>query len=123
MTPAEQIESFFAKRPLKKYTKGEVVVFPNDTVPPISLLIKGQVGQYHITDDGIKMLLTIFKPGAYFPMSAAINATPSPHFFEALTPVEVRQAPSRDVAEFVKDKPDILFDLLGRLYRGIDGLL
>src|SRR5690606_15985273 len=36
---------------------------------------------------------------------------------------EIKQAPATEVVEFVKSNPDVLFDLLLRLYRGMDGLL
>jgi CRP-like cAMP-binding protein len=56
-------------------------------------------------------------------MSHAINGTASPHIFEADTDVKLRQAPVADVLAFLKENPDVVFDLLSRVYRGLDGLL
>jgi CRP-like cAMP-binding protein len=56
-------------------------------------------------------------------MSSAINATPNHYFFEASTKVVARVAPINKTVAFVKDNPKVLFDLLSRVYRGMDGVL
>lgn len=56
-------------------------------------------------------------------MSLAINKTPNPYVYEAETDIDVRQAPVEDAVKFLKDNPDVTFDLLSRVYRGTDGLL
>jgi CRP-like cAMP-binding protein len=89
----------------------------------VSYLESGTVGQYDISESGNKLMLTIYKPGAFFPMAHAVNNTPNRYFFEALEPVTVRQAPAAEAVAFVREHPDVLFDLLQRLYRGMDGLL
>ena len=123
MTHADPVKDFFAQYPLKKFGKGELIVFGDNNVPPVTYLVSGKVSQYDISEEGHKLVLTIYKPGAFFPMAHAVNNTPNRYFFEALEPVEVRQAPAADAAAFVREHPDVLFDLLQRLYRGMDGLL
>jgi CRP-like cAMP-binding protein len=118
-----KLQRFFEPYPVKTYQPGELVVFADKTVPPVSYLLEGRVGQYDISENGTKVMLTIFKPGAFFPMSCAVNNTPNKYFFEALETVKVRQAPAEEAADFVRHEPDVLFNLLQRLYRGTDGLL
>jgi CRP/FNR family transcriptional regulator len=122
-TASKKIEAYFKPYRLKTFFKGELIVFPDDTVPPISYLIEGRVGQYDIAESGNKNMLTIYKPGSFFPMSCAVNNTPNKYFFEALETVKVRQAPAVEVVAFAQQEPVVLFDLLQRLYRGMDGLL
>jgi CRP-like cAMP-binding protein len=56
-------------------------------------------------------------------MAWAINRSPNQYFFEAATDVVVCQAPPDDVVAFLHQEPDVLFDLLSRVYRGTDGIL
>ncbi|HET9947147.1 MAG TPA: Crp/Fnr family transcriptional regulator, partial [Patescibacteria group bacterium] len=44
------------------------------------------------------------------------------HIYEALTPITARKAPRDDVLEFLHNEPDIVFDLLRRVYVGMEGL-
>ncbi|HSX32616.1 MAG TPA: Crp/Fnr family transcriptional regulator, partial [Candidatus Saccharimonadales bacterium] len=60
---------------------------------------------------------------AFFPMSLAINQTPNPYVYEAETDTELHQVPASEAVAFLKNNPDVLFDLLSRLYKGVDGML
>src|SRR5690606_27766063 len=72
---------------------------------------------------GEEIVLNLFKPGAFFPMSHALNGGVSPYIFEAAEDVELKMCPSDQVVTFVREHPDILLDLLSRVYRGTDALL
>jgi CRP-like cAMP-binding protein len=56
-------------------------------------------------------------------MSLAINDNENLYYYETLSPVKIKAAPVKKVVNFVKDNPDVMYDLLQRLYKGIDGLL
>ena len=118
-----KLEQFFSEYPLRHYKKGDTLVFADNAVPPVFFLAKGRVGQYDIAETGNKVTLNIFNTAAFFPMSNAINLTPNTHFYEALEDVEVHVAPAPAVVEFIQSNPTVQFDLLARLYRGVDGLL
>jgi len=45
----------------------------------------------------------------------AINGTPNVYFYEALTDAEVGRAPRDQVISYIKDKPALLFVLMGEL--------
>lgn len=45
------------------------------------------------------------------------------YFFEAMTSLEVWRAPRERVTEFLKQEPEVVYDLLSRVFRGTDGLL
>lgn len=83
----------------------------------------GTVKEYEISKKGEELIVNIFKPKSFFPMSWAINDTSNLYFFEAMSDLEVWRSPKSEVIEFVKSNPDVLYDLLGRVYRGVDGLL
>lgn len=122
-TVTQKLDAFFAAFPIKHFAKGELVLFADDPAPPISYLVKGLVGQYDIAESGNKSTLMIYKPGAFFPMTCAVNNTPNKFFFEALEATQLRQAPAAEVVALLHREPAIMFDLLQRLYRGVDGLL
>jgi CRP/FNR family transcriptional regulator, cyclic AMP receptor protein len=116
------LDDFFAGYPLRRMNKGEIILRPDETLQHVFYLVEGSVVQYDISAAGNEVVVNAFKPNAFFPMSLAINRTPSNYFFETATPVEMRAAPADDVVVFLKQHPDVLFDLLARVYRGTDGL-
>lgn len=125
MTDVEaKVKQFFASGTKRELTEGEVLLFPEMTGPiPISYLVKGQVLQYGIDDEGNRSIINVFKPGAFFPLPVAINGTPVTYFFEADTPVEVRQVGAMQVQAFLRREPEVTYDVLSRVYRGLDGVL
>ncbi|HET7301952.1 MAG TPA: Crp/Fnr family transcriptional regulator [Candidatus Saccharimonadales bacterium] len=123
-TIMEQIVAdFFADKPTKHLAKGEVLIFADGTVPDVFYLKSGMVGQYAINEAGGKVMLTVFKAGSFFPMSAALNAVPNQYFFEALEACDVHSATPEQATTFLQEHPDVALDLLKRVYRGTDGLL
>ena len=122
-TVTPKIEEFFSHFRLRSYKKGQVLLLNGDNVSYVYHLEEGRVKQYDVTYRGDEVILNIFKPPSFFPMSNAINGGENPFIYEADTDIQVRLAPVKDVVEFVKSNPDVLLDLLSRVYRGTDGLL
>lgn len=118
-----KIEVFFSKYRLKQYAKGQILILNGDEPDSVYHLVRGNVKQYDVTYRGDEVILNIYKPPAFFPMSLAINKGVNPYIYEAETELELRQAPASEVIEFLKTNPDVMFDLLSRVYRGLDGLL
>ncbi len=119
----DKLHKHFEKYELKSYAKGDVLTFANHEPEGVSLLVSGLVEQYDITPEGNKLAVNLFKPPAFFPMSWAINKTPNTYFYSALTDVKLRRADADEMVAFLKDNPDVLFDLLSRVYKGTDALL
>lgn len=120
---ANKIEQFFSKYSLRKYPKGQILILNGSPTNYIFHLESGIVKQYDISYRGDEVILNLFKPMSFFPMSLAINGGESLYTYEAKTSLEVRQAPTEEVVKFINDNPDVMFDLLSRVYSGIDGLL
>lgn len=119
----DKIQQYFGEFRLQSYSKGTVLTLAGQEPVGISLLVEGAVEQYDITPAGIKTVLNIYRPGAFFPMSWAINSTPNQYFFEASTDVKIRLSPADEAINFLKDNPDVMFDLLSRVYKGTDVML
>lgn len=125
MEPAIQkkLDAFFSQYKQQKFRKGEILIRADSQPSGILYLTKGTVKQYAISAQGVEQILTIYKPYSFFPMMWAINNTSNTHYFEALSEVMVWNAPKDAVVTFIKGDSDILYDLLGRLYRGMGTLL
>lgn len=117
------VDAFFSGFPAHEYFKGAILIRAADEPKGIYYLKSGHIRQYVITKEGEEITLNIYKPGAFFPMAWAVNAYPNHYYFEAMDDSVVRIAPKEDAVEFVKNEPDVLFDLLQRLYIGLDGVL
>ena len=118
-----KVDEFFSQFRVRKYKKGQVLILSGDGGEEIYYLTNGRVKQYDVSDSGDEIVINVFKPPAFFPMSLAVNKSDNPYIYEADTDVELRQAPTTDTLNFLKNQPDVLFDLLSRVYRGVDGVL
>lgn len=119
----QRIAGFFTQYPLRTFGKHQLLIRAESDVDHIFYMVEGRVSQYDITPSGNEVVANVFKPGAFFPMSSAINNTPNHYFFEASTKVAAHVAPAADAVQFLKDNPDVTFDLLARVYKGVDGVL
>ena len=119
----KKVTDFFTTYPLRTFNKQQIMIYAGTAVTDIFFIVKGRVSQYDITPAGNEVVVNVFKPGAFFPMSAAINDMANPYYFEASTEVTAHTAPAGDAVQFLKDNPDVTFDLLSRVYLGVDGVL
>ena len=119
----QKIAKHFGKYPLRSYPKGQILVFAGEDPEHIFYLIKGKVRQYDVSYRGDEVVVNVFMPPAFFPMSWAINKTPNKYFLKTEADTELRVIPPEDALEFIKSNPDVMLDLLSRLYRGVDGLM
>lgn len=120
---SKKIEDFFTQFKHQTFKKCELVIRADDDPLGIFYLKEGFVKQYLISKNGDELVINVFKPIAFFPMSWAINQSPNKYFYEATSDVEVWRAPSKEVVAFIKANPDVLYDLMSRVYKGVDGLL
>jgi len=124
MNPTSQkVADFFQKYPLRTFDKRHLLARAEEPLPGVFYVVEGRVSQYDITPSGNEVVVNVFKPGAFFPMSWALNDTVNHYFFEASTKVTTHVAPAADAVQFLKNNPDVTFDLLSRVYRGVDGVL
>lgn len=119
----KKLDIFFRQFKFKKYKKGELLIRADDDPSGIFYLKEGIVKEYTISKKGDELILNIYKPISFFPMSWAINDTSNNYYFEAVTDTLLWRAPKSGAVEFIKSNPDVLYDLLSRVYKGTDGLL
>jgi len=122
-TVAEKIDGYFSKFPHRSYPKGQILVFADESPEHIFYLVKGRVRKYDISYRGEEVIVNLFKPPAFFPMSWAINRTTNKYYYKTEVETELHVVPVDAALDFLKANPDVMLDLLGRIYRGMDGLL
>lgn len=118
----QKVDDFFSKYISHSFEKKTILIRAGEEPRGIFYLKKGHVRQYIITQNGDEMTLNIFKPHTFFPISWALDTYQTNYYFEAITPIEVVEAPKNDVLLFIKKEPLILFDLLHRVFVGLDGM-
>lgn len=105
------------------YKKGEIILRAGDPPPGVLYLAKGLVRQYVVSARGEQLVLHMFRPGSFFPMTWVLNNTPNAYYFEAATAIKIWRAPKEAVVEFIEKNPDILLAFSRRLLAGVSGLL
>lgn len=119
---AVKIEQFFTSFPKRTYPKGQILVFADENPEHVFYLVSGKVRKYDVSYRGDEVITNLFKPPAFFPMAWAINRTPNRYFYKTETKTELHIVPADAAVEFLRENPDVLFDLLARVYRGTEGL-
>lgn len=119
---AAKIEAFFSKYPQRTYPKGQILVFADENPEHIFYVAEGRVRKYDVSYRGDEVVVNIFKPPAFFPMSWAINRLPNKFFYKTEVETKLHVVPVDDALQFIKDNPDVMLDLLSRIYSGMDGL-
>lgn len=117
------LEAFFSQFPTKHFKKGDSIIRPLDPIESIYFLRRGLVRQYLITQEGDDISLHLFKPGSFFPIMLLLSNVKNKYYFEAITAVETARAPADKVLTFIKNEPEILFDLTTRFATGLMGML
>lgn len=116
------ITEFFSHYPVKQIKKEQIIIHAGNEPRGVYHIVSGKIKQYDINYRGDEVVVNVFASPAFFPMSWTINKTENRYFFEAMTDVEVRIAPADDAVTFLKSHPDVMYDLLRRLYSGVDGI-
>jgi CRP/FNR family transcriptional regulator len=119
----QKTTAFFANFPEKKIKKGETIIQPEEPLIFIYYLVSGYVKSFSLNDEGMELTINIFKPNSYFPITETLTGRTNPYFFEAITDVVLRKAPTHKVHEFVKDDHEVLFDLTKRISSGLEGFM
>ncbi|HSX02155.1 MAG TPA: Crp/Fnr family transcriptional regulator [Candidatus Saccharimonadia bacterium] len=120
---AQKIETFFADFPRRQYQPGQILIQAQDNPEYVFYVVEGRIKQYDISERGDEVVLNTFKSPAFFPMSYAITKQPNEYFYEAEVETTAHIAPPAEVVAFIRANPDVMYDLLSRVYQGLDGLL
>lgn len=117
------VSDFFTSFPQKTYLKNSVFIMPNTPINTVFYIEKGMGRVYIISSKGNEVTINFFSKGSFIPVALVINKQDSAYYYEAFTDLHVRVAPAQKVLQFLKNNPIVVYDLLQRVYRGIEGIL
>lgn len=105
------------------FRKKDIILDKSKTTDTIYYLEKGFVQMFTHDEKNHKVLIHVFRPGAFFPLVPKISSWSSSRYytFQALTPIAVYKTPSDDVVTFLHTNPEILFHTLARLTDALVG--
>jgi CRP-like cAMP-binding protein len=121
LTVTDKIFKEFSKYPKRSYPKGQILLFSNEEPKCVYYLVKGRIRMYDVSYRGDDVIINVFKPYSFVALSGFITKNPNKYFFKTETLTEVHEIPSEVILDYLKTNPDVLFDLLSRIYRGLDG--
>jgi len=119
----QKLESFFAQFRILHYKKHETILRSHDRPSGVFYLKKGYTRLYTVCQDGNELTLIIYKPEDFFPITWAITDMPVEYSMDAITPVEVFRAPQDKFQDFIKEQPEVLYELTNRIVIRLSGLL
>jgi CRP-like cAMP-binding protein len=118
---AQKIHDSLSRYPRRTYPKGQILVFADENPDHIFYIVKGRVRKYDISYRGEEVIINVFKPPAFFPMSWALNQTPNKYFYKTETETILHIVPADQARKFLQENPDVTLDLLSRVYLQITG--
>ncbi len=118
-----KLNGFFTKYPLLCFKKGALIHHPGQPIDKVSFVKSGYIKLYKIDKSGNEMTIDILKPGLYFTLIFALTNANSMYFFEAVTDVELWDAPKNDVFDYLKENQDVMLELFKNVSSGFIELL
>lgn len=119
----EKLNNFFTQFKKLTFKKGETIIRPEEQPHGVFYLKKGYARLYSISKNAQELTFIIYKPEDFFPTIWPITSSPILYYTEAMTAVEVYQAPVEEFRNFIKSNSDVLFELTGRIVTRLGGLL
>lgn len=119
----QKIHEHFSKYPKRYYPKGQILIFADESPEHVYYIVEGCVRKYDVSYRGDEVIVNLFKPPSFFPMSWVINRSQNKYFYKTEVDSELHIIPVEDALNFIKENPDVMLDLLSRIYKGMDGLL
>lgn len=120
---SEKLKAFFSQFKKLYYKKGETIMRAYDEPRGVFYLKKGYAKLYSLSKNAQELTFIIYRPEDFFPMIWPINNTPVTYYTEALTSVELYQAPRDEFIKFIKNNNDVLFEITKRVLTRFSGVL
>lgn len=119
----DKTDAFFKSYPLVRLRKGQALLAAEQQIPDIFWVRRGMIRMYQIADDGSETTMHLFKAPSFFPIMFYLSHRKGNYYFQAVEEVIARKAPAEEVVAFLKENPEVLFDLTSRFADAITGLL
>lgn len=121
--PEEKLKAFFKQSRPHLYKKNEVILRDEEIPSGIFFLYKGYVKNYTFSENGGEFTFIIYRKSDFFPIAWTFNETRKPYFIETITPCVIYKKDRKDFLNFLKENPEVLLYIAGKITRRFDGLL
>ena len=118
-----KLKNYFSQFPSQSLERSHLITRAGENPEGIYFLESGFIRQYIVNQNGEEMTMNIFKPMSFFPIPYALGVYNTEYFFETVNKASVRVSPKEDLIVFLKKEPDILLDLLRRIFIGLEGIM
>lgn len=115
-----KVRAFFHKFPQRKFKDKEFMMIPSDHCESIFYTESGKVKQLLGTLRGEDIIIHIFLPGSYFPMTLALSDSKNEFYFQSVGETVVYEAEVKPVLDFVLKNTDVSHNLLRRFAIGLN---
>lgn len=123
ISATQKLNSFFSKFKKYHYRKNEVILRGGDSPQGVYFVNKGFVRDYTVSKEGEELTLIIHKPGDFFPTLWVFNSRKNLHYFDAMNAVELWRCPKEDFVNFIKENPEVFFELTSRIVLRLGGIM
>jgi CRP/FNR family cyclic AMP-dependent transcriptional regulator len=113
---SDKIHNLLADYPQRTYAAGQILLFAREDPDVIFYLESGRVRMYDVTSRGNEVVVNVYEPGKFFPLSWTLNHTPNRYFFKAEVSCRVRLVPNDDVPGILTADPEVTLDMLRRVF-------
>ncbi len=113
---SEILTNFFSNYPIRKYSKGQILLHNDEVLQDIFYIESGRARQYIIADSGSEIILNIYRKHTYFPVYLALTNLPSEHIYDAMSTIELRKAPVDEFVNFFVQSPEVVLKHLQETY-------
>jgi len=111
------LRAFLDRHPTQRFKKKEIIVFQGEA-PRTAFVVKtGTVKTYNLSVGGDEKPVAFYQAGSIFPAAWVYGkAASAPYYYEAFSPeVEVYAVDRHEFVNFIKKRPELLYQELERL--------
>jgi CRP/FNR family transcriptional regulator len=114
---ANYLNAFLERHPVRKFKKGEIIIFQGEAPRNAFAVKSGTVKAYNLSVNGDEKPVAFYPAGNVFPAPWIYGKMPSAiYYYEAFTPeVEVYLLDKDAFVKFIKKTPELLYQELERM--------
>ncbi len=117
-TKISKLKKFFSRFPVRKFSKGEIVYKPGDSIDHVYFNKTG-FGRLYLTTPGGESTVYLFKPLFTLSFLSFITGKKNNYYLQALTHAEVYAAPYSEFKKFFESDGDLRQNLLEYFFNSL----
>ncbi len=107
----KRLTLFFARYKSSHYKKHAILLNADENPQYIYFIKSGYIRAYRISEQGEELTLVILEAQELFPITYGLNDIPNSYYLEAITTLDLWQAPKEHFLAFLKANPDVFYEL------------